>query len=42
MSVESPIGRAMLGKIVGDEVEVRTPKGVVLYEVTGVRHPSDC
>lgn len=41
VSIESPIGRAMLGKEVGDEVEVRTPRGSVYYEITGVRHPAD-
>lgn len=41
VSVESPIGRAMLGKEIGDEVEVRTPRGAVYYEITGIRHPSD-
>ena len=36
ISVSSPLARAMIGKSVGDEVEVRSPKGPRLYEVTGV------
>ena len=33
ISTSSPIGRAMLGKKVGDEVQVTTPAGVKDYEV---------
>lgn len=33
VSVSSPIGRALLGRIAGDEVEVQTPKGVKYYEI---------
>ena len=33
ISTSSPIGRALLGKKVGDEVKVTTPAGVKEYEV---------
>ena len=33
ISNESPLGRAFLGKKAGDEVEVKTPKGVVKYKI---------
>jgi transcription elongation factor GreA len=33
ISTTSPIGRALLGKKVGDEVKVNTPSGVKEYEV---------
>jgi len=33
ISTSSPIGRALLGKKVGDEVRVTTPAGVKNYEV---------
>jgi transcription elongation factor GreA len=29
ISNESPVGRALLGKKIGDEIEVRTPGGVL-------------
>ena len=34
ISVTSPIGRALMGKVVGDEVTVRTPRGERCFEVT--------
>ena len=36
ISNESPVGRALLGKRVGDEVQISVPKGVVKYTVTGI------
>ena len=36
ISIESPIGRALLGKEEGDDVEVRTPDGLRELEVLGV------
>lgn len=33
ISDESPIGRALLGKKVGDEVEIKTPADTMHYEV---------
>ena len=37
VSVTSPIARALMGKKVGDTVEVSTPGGGKSYEVVGVR-----
>ena len=37
ISVTSPIGRALIGKTVGDTVEVQTPRGARSYEVVGVQ-----
>ena len=36
ISITAPLGRAMIGKSVGDSVEVRTPKGIKRYEVVSV------
>ena len=38
ISVTSPIARAMIGKEEGEIVVVRTPSGVVEYEIVEVRH----
>ncbi|MGQ9426498.1 transcription elongation factor GreA [Gilvimarinus sp. F26214L] len=38
ISVSSPIARALIGKEVGDEVEVKTPAGEVTYEIDKVQH----
>lgn len=37
ISAVSPVARALLGKEVGDEVEIRTPGGVINYEVLEVK-----
>jgi transcription elongation factor GreA len=37
ISTTSPIGRSLMGKKVGDEVTVRTPKGVREFEIRSVR-----
>lgn len=37
ISVQSPVGRALIGKKVGDLVEVTTPAKVVEYEVIEIR-----
>ena len=37
ISVTSPVARAIVGKEVGDEVQVQTPRGVRNYEVSDVR-----
>jgi transcription elongation factor GreA len=34
ISLSSPIGRALLNKAVGDEVEVQTPRGKRSYQIT--------
>lgn len=36
ISIESPVGRALLGKQEGDEVLVQVPKGRVEYEVLSI------
>jgi transcription elongation factor GreA len=36
LSVTSPLARALIGKIVGDSVEVSTPRGSKSYEVVKV------
>lgn len=38
MSVTSPIARALIGKTVGDSVEVTTPGGTKSYEILTVRY----
>ena len=35
ISVSSPIGNALIGKVDGDEVEVQTPRGTKIYEILG-------
>ena len=34
----SPIARAILGRSIGDDIEVKTPKGVVEYEIIEVEY----
>jgi transcription elongation factor GreA len=36
LSVVSPVGRALLGSVAGDEVAVETPRGAVAYRVLSV------
>jgi transcription elongation factor GreA len=36
LSVASPVGRALLGAAVGDDVVVETPRGPVGYRVTAL------
>jgi transcription elongation factor GreA len=36
LSVESPVGRALVGSMAGDAVVVRTPRGEVTYQVVGI------
>jgi len=38
VSVGSPVARALIGKVAGDEVEVQTPGGVRKYEILEVRY----
>ncbi|MDO8584438.1 MAG: transcription elongation factor GreA [bacterium] len=37
VSNESPIGQALLGAKVGDEVNVKTPTGMVAYEILSIK-----
>ena len=36
LSMESPLGRALLGKRVGDEVQISVPRGVMKMTVTSI------
>lgn len=36
ISIASPVARALIGKLVGDEVEVQTPSGTVSFEIVTV------
>ena len=36
ISNEAPIGKALIGKVAGDEVEVETPSGIMKYKVINV------
>jgi transcription elongation factor GreA len=38
ISVESPVGKQLLGRRVGDEVEVTVPSGVITYRIDAIRH----
>jgi transcription elongation factor GreB len=40
ISVLSPIGKALLGKEVGDEVEVRRPKGNLELTIVAIDYPT--
>lgn len=37
VSNESPIGQSLLGKKVGDEVAIKTPKSDISYKVTAIK-----
>ena len=37
LSVNSPIGRGLLGKELGDIVEIQVPNGIMTFEVMEVR-----
>jgi transcription elongation factor GreA len=39
LSVTSPLGRALIGKTLGDVVEVKTPRGSRSYEVVKIGYP---
>jgi transcription elongation factor GreA len=39
LSIESPLGRALLGRETGDSVEVTTPRGTRYFEVLEVSFP---
>ena len=38
ISVDSPVGRALIGKRLGDEVTVARPKGETLYRVLSIEY----
>ena len=37
ISANSPVARALLGKEVGDEIEITTPGGIVFYEILAIK-----
>ena len=37
LSCDSPIGEALLGKKVGEEVQAQTPKGAISYRIKGIK-----
>ena len=37
ISIQSPLGKALIGRETGDSVEVTTPNGVRYFEVVSVR-----
>lgn len=36
ISVESPIGKGLLGKSVGDQAEIQVPSGIVTFEIVNI------
>ena len=38
ISVTSPVARAMIGKMEGDEITVQSPKGEAAYEIVRVEY----
>ncbi|MBI3326513.1 MAG: transcription elongation factor GreA [Nitrospinae bacterium] len=36
ISIQSPVGRALVGKQIGDAVHIKVPKGTVEYEIVSV------
>lgn len=38
ISYAAPIARALIGKFVGDEVDVEAPSGIISYEITKVEY----
>ena len=40
ISMDSPVGRSLLGRVVGDEVIVRRPKGDIELEIMAVSYTS--
>ncbi len=41
ISIDSPLARALLSKQGGEEVEVRTPKGTMVYELLEVQYKEE-
>jgi transcription elongation factor GreA len=41
VSVEAPVGRALVGRLPGDRVDVETPRGILELEVLDVRPVAD-
>lgn len=39
ISTSSPLGKALLGRTRGDEIELETPAGTVRYKILGIQRP---
>ena len=37
LSLASPLGKALLGRAVGDRLQVQTPRGMRLYQILEIR-----
>ncbi|ARU61023.1 transcription elongation factor GreA [Tumebacillus avium] len=37
ISNESPVGRALLGRVIGDKIEVNVPAGMIEYEILEIK-----
>lgn len=37
ISIDSPIGRALAGKTIGESVEIKVPSGIKYYEITDIK-----
>jgi transcription elongation factor GreA len=37
ISIESPLGRGLIGRYVGDEVKIRIPRGIQEFEILEIR-----
>lgn len=37
ISIESPLGRGLIGRFVGDEVKIRIPRGIQEFEILEIR-----
>jgi transcription elongation factor GreA len=40
ISIQSPVGRALVGKQTGDSVEVHVPRGILIYEIVSITFES--
>ena len=40
ISMDSPVGKSLLSRKVGDELTIRRPKGEITYEIVEVRNTS--
>tara|TARA_B100000989_G_scaffold99278_1_gene72431 strand:+ start:250 stop:726 length:477 start_codon:yes stop_codon:yes gene_type:complete len=38
ISIDTPIAKTLVGKFVGDEISIKTPSGILNYEILDVKH----
>ena len=38
ISIDTPIAKALVGKFVNDEINIKTPSGILNYEILDVKH----